>query len=50
MVRRRNPAPNHMSVPDPEQLRRKNIRLGLMLGAIAIAFFVGVIVKHILQT
>jgi len=35
--------------PEEKQLqRRKNVRLGLTLGAIALAFFVLVIVKHVL--
>jgi hypothetical protein len=29
------------------QQRRKNIRLGLFLGAIALAFFLAVIFKHV---
>jgi hypothetical protein len=37
-----------MSPADKEALRRKNLRLGLVLGAIAVGFFVAVIVKHLL--
>jgi hypothetical protein len=29
------------------QLRKKNIRLGLLLGGIALAFFAAVIAKHV---
>jgi hypothetical protein len=35
---------------DKQQQRRKNVRLGLVLGGIALAFFVGVIVKYLLLT
>ncbi len=35
--------------PEEKQLqRRKNVKLGLTLGGIALAFFVLVIVKHVL--
>jgi hypothetical protein len=37
-----------MSPEDKQLLRRKNVRLGLTLGAIALAFFVLVILKHVL--
>jgi hypothetical protein len=37
-----------MSPEDKQLQRRKNVRLGLTLGAIALAFFVLVILKHVL--
>jgi hypothetical protein len=36
-----------MSPLEKKQQRRKNVRLGLTLGAIALAFFIGIIVKHV---
>ena len=37
-----------MPSQDKQQLRRKNVRLGLTLGGVALVFFVGIIVKHLL--
>jgi hypothetical protein len=33
--------------PTPEQLKRKKVMTGLVLAAIAVAFFAGMIVRHL---
>jgi hypothetical protein len=38
-----------MTFPSPDPRRRSNLRLGLILGAIALAFFCAIIAKKILE-
>ena len=40
-----SPVPRRTSVPVTAEQKKRNQRLGLMLGAIAVALFVGFIIK-----
>ena len=40
-----SPSESAVTAPDKNQLRRKNLRMGLTLASVAIVFFVGFMVK-----